>query len=184
MKMKKLSPTEPCFNLVFSVEIPPSIPTSKIEKKLRQKLGFRTKLIAENIVQMKISVELSKAKEIIEQFKSAINEIANELPSNSIICSEYWFIVKNMECICRNGVKVNDRIFCIIEFNGKYARIYCNNVENYVSIKFFSKKPSLNVDPVQVPATVFTHCTEISRINTIVEIILSDINTILSVIEK
>lgn len=178
MKMKKLSPSEPYFTLVLTIEVPKTISITRIEKILRQKPGLKTRILPEHGVELKIVAEIDEAEKILFETIEIVNELANNLLKEAIICLEYWFIIKNIECPCKKGVKTGNRKFCIEKLNGKITRIYCNMSEKYVSIRFPTSKISENLDPIQIPSSAFIKCIDISRLNTVLDIISNDINIV------
>ena len=179
MGMKKLSPTEPRLTIVLTVEVPWRIPTSKIEKILRRKHEFRTRLIRENTVEAKYTINLMEYGIVLEKLVKAINDLQNEVGEELTMCIEYRIVYRNVECPCSSHVtRLEDRVMCLEKIGDKNVLIYCNKKENYISIKFIQTSIHSYLDPLQIPSSVFIYCAEINRVREYVKTLERDVENV------
>lgn len=164
--VKKLSPTEPVVTVDFAIEAFKNYSVTKLEKLIRTKYGFSTRLNPP-IVKFTATIELTRFSELLNKLRELINELMIENPGINL-CVNYKVVVYNTECLCRenvlNYVNLGNRVFCISKINERYIYLYCNKNKNYVTIKYFVHKPVSIPDPLQLTPSVFTHCSSLDKV--------------------
>jgi len=164
--MKRLSPTEPLFAITLTLDVPPSLSASRIEKKLRVNYGFKTKFIGESSIKATLYANIGEYRNAL----SKILELSRDLRSgtnNAITsCIEYRVVLRKEHCPCRNkAVVIGDRVVCLESINDRLVYVYCNKSRGYVSIKFAQTPIKFPVDPLQIPSTAFLLCTDLGKIS-------------------
>ncbi|RLG81616.1 MAG: hypothetical protein DRO13_00710 [Thermoprotei archaeon] len=155
MVMKKLSPTEPLVSFVITIESPPDTPITKVEKIARTKYSMKTGFVAPYTIEIKTSSLFKEYTTMLNR----VREILHIIPNNSSVCIEYWVLAKQYPCPCTDSSKYKEyRKMCIKNLLNKTLYIYCNERENYVSIRVFKTKPVSEPDPLIVTKTAFLHC--------------------------
>ncbi len=177
--MKKLSPSEPLVNILLTIDVPPNIPTTKIERFLRVEYGFKTRFLTPYTLEARINKPMEKYRDLL----SIIERILNSIPRDVRICIDHWISLKN--CLCRKSSKImGDRIMCIEELGGKSIYIYCNTRKGYSTIRFFKQKPLAQIDPLQIPRSAFIYCGEINEVKEYLKEIYRNIEIINDILSK
>lgn len=165
--VKKLSPSELIIVFDFTIESPRNYPITKLERIIRVKYGFQTKLDSTGLVKARLTMYLSKYIDLINNLSKLINEF-RETGLDTVMCIDYKIVGYNTDCLCKsdllNYVSIGNRVFCIKKLLDKYIHIYCNRGEKYVSIKFFKQKLVSTPDPVQLTPSVFTYCSSLNEL--------------------
>jgi len=149
--VKKLSPTEPYMNVSIVIDIPWNISATRIEKTIREKHGFRTRLVNPYRVEAYQQTLLQDSTTFLRE----VENLLKDMPREVIICLDHWITVRETKCPC---ISVFHRNNCIIDLNDVKIYIYCNTRKNYLSIRFLRKIYSKNIDPNQLTPSTYVYC--------------------------
>ncbi|MEM1741284.1 MAG: hypothetical protein QXX35_00945 [Desulfurococcaceae archaeon] len=165
--MKKLSPSEPFVKIDFTLESLGNYPITKLDKIIRLKHGFKTRIVSSNMVKTSLIISLKNYIDSINKIIDLIDDLKRDC-LDLLICIDYKVIVTNTDCY-RIGDLINysasrDRVYSIQRLNDKYIYVYCNKNKKYMSIKYFRQKIYSKIDPYQLTPSLFKYCTSIVEI--------------------
>jgi len=182
--VKKLSPTEPTLLIKLAVDAPRTYSISRIEKVLRKDYGFKTRLLGESSVEATYSTTLSKYTEVLEKIAKLPQSFPESFSADLAVCIEYWIVIRARPCLHGdNCYSTPEHVICLTEANGKQVYIHYSKKRGYVSLKPLQKPVKVVADPLQLPSTVFLHCTVLCELQSLTSILEKDVHLLKSVVK-